>query len=80
MNEDKKSGGSGVAIGLGIAALVLAVGGVCCCKQKKMMCFKDDGSNEGGERMMYRKEIKSKNQQKRHAKESLVPTFKVEDA
>lgn len=52
-----------------------------------MCCFKDEEkevANEGGEpvksdKKIFKKEIKSKNSHKRHAKESLVPAFKVAD-
>ena len=72
-----------IAIGLGITALVLAVGAVCCCKYKKTCCFKQDDQMEGGlkeDKTIYKKEVKSKNSHKRHAKETLVPTFQVDQA
>ena len=46
------------------------------------MCFEKKDEDEGGqkeERQIFKKEVKSKNSHKRHAKESLVPAFNVEE-
>lgn len=76
---------------LGVILLVLVLLAGCCavgvCKWQGMCCFKDEEkgvANEGGEpvksdKKIFKKEIKSKNSHKRHAKESLVPAFKVAD-
>lgn len=77
--EGAQNNKGALAIGLGVTALVLAVGGVCCCKYKKTCCFKEDNTMEGGERELFKKEVKSKNSHKKHAKESLVPAFEVTD-
>jgi len=67
-----KANSGAIAIGLGITALLCAVGGVCCCKYQKTCCFKEEEYNEGGDRAIYKQEVKSKNSQKRHVKDSLV--------
>jgi hypothetical protein len=68
--------------------VVLLLLGSCCavgvCKWQGYCCFadKEESFNEGGvpvrsDRKIFKKEVKSKNSHKRHAKESLVPAFKV---
>ena len=72
---------------MGIVLVVLVLLGTCCaigvCKWQGYCCFAEkEESAEGGEpirsdRKIFKKEVKSKNSHKRHAKESLVPAFKV---
>merc|ERR1719326_2084999 len=95
LNEDTDKGGKGgnkpgkdepagsaAGIIIGVLAAVVAVGGVSYCYCKKKMCFAEkEESNEGGEtdKTVYKQEVKSKNSHKRHAKESLMPSFQVAD-
>jgi len=74
MEKVKKNSG-GIAIGLGVTALLLTVAGVGACKYKKTCCFKDADQMEGGDRALYKQEFKKSH--KKHAKESLVPAFDV---
>lgn len=84
-----KPAGSSTGMIVGIIAAVVALGGGVYCRQKSMLCFKEGSfcakcapkteANEGGEKDLYKSEVKSKNSHKRHAKESLMPTFKVAD-
>lgn len=71
---------------MGVILIVLLLLFSCCavgvCKWQGMCCFSDKAEAEGGEptrsdRKIFKKEVKSKNSHKRHAKESLVPAFKV---
>ena len=39
----------------------------------------EGGERKKSDRKIFKKEVKSKNSHKRHAKESLVPAFKVAD-
>lgn len=76
----KDEGGSmGAVVGV-IVGLVVVGLGVGYCKYSGKFCFaKEDDPKEGGDadKTMYKKEVKSKNSHKRHAKESLMPSFKV---
>lgn len=76
IKEDEKKMAIGGII-VAIVAVVLVIGGVVYCKCAKKCCFAEDKQMEGGERVIYKQEVKSKNSQKRHAKESLVPSFQV---
>lgn len=83
-DDDKKSSGSaGAVVGGVVGGVAVIGGGVGTMKYKKRGCFaSNDGLEEGGERTdrsLFKKEIKSKSTHKRHAKESLVPSFKVEE-
>jgi len=67
---------------IGLAAIVIALGGCIYCKCAKKCCFAENKEeNEGGssDRQVFKKQVKSKNSHKRHAKENLVPTFQVAD-
>jgi hypothetical protein len=89
LNEDEKdadkdgkeaAGGSAGAIIGAIVGVLVVVGGVAYCKCNKKFCFEDkEDAAEGGEadKNVYKQEVKSKNSHKRHAKESLMPAFKV---
>lgn len=76
----KEEGGSmGAVVGV-IVGLVVVGLGVGYCKYTNKFCFsKEDDPKEGGDadKTVYKKEVKSKNSHKRHAKESLMPSFKV---
>jgi len=76
----KEEGGSmGAVVGV-IVGLVVVGLGVGYCKYTNKFCFsKEDDPKEGGDadKNVYKKEVKSKNSHKRHAKESLMPSFKV---
>lgn len=76
----KDDGGSmGAVVGV-IVGLVVVGLGVGYCKYTNKFCFsKEDDPKEGGDadKNVYKKEVKSKNSHKRHAKESLMPSFKV---
>ena len=85
--DKKEAGGSaaGAIIGAVVGVLVVA-GGVFYCYRTKKLCFKSEeeggaANNEGGQtdRKLYKKEVKSSNAHKRHAKEALMPAFKVAD-
>lgn len=69
LKEAIKKNGSAIAIGLSVTAVVLIICGVACCKYKEICCFNKDNAQEGGEREVYKKEVKSNNAHKRHAKE-----------
>jgi len=78
-DKDAK-GGSPVGIIIGVIAGAAVIGGVTFCYCKKMCCFKpaeEGGNNEGGDKDLFKSEIKSKSAHKRHTKESLMPSFKV---
>ena len=63
-----------------VFASALAVGGCVYCKCNNKCCFEEKEDLEGGkrtEKVIFKKEVKSKNSHKRHTKESLVPQFKV---
>jgi len=79
--DDKEAaGGSAGAIIGAIVGVLVVVGGVAYCKCNKKFCFEDkEDAAEGGEadKNVYKQEVKSKNSHKRHAKESLMPAFKV---
>lgn len=86
--DDKETSGGGGAAGIiiGVIAAVGALGGVGYCYYKKKCCFapkeeENQAANEGGQtdRKLYKKEVKSNNAHKRHAKEALIPAFKVAD-
>lgn len=83
--DDESSGGSAAGIIIGVIAAVGALGGVGYCYYKKKCCFapkeEEEGAKEGGQtdRKLYKKEVKSSNAHKRHAKEALIPAFKVAD-
>jgi len=78
----KEEGGSmGAVVGV-IVGLVVVGLGVGYCKYTGKFCFaKEDDPKEGGDadKNVYKKEVKSKNSHKRHAKESLMPSFKVSE-
>lgn len=78
--KTKEEGGSmGAVVGV-IVGLVVVGLGVGYCKYSGKFCFaKEDDPKEGGDadKTVYKKEVKSKNSHKRHAKESLMPSFKV---
>lgn len=79
---DGEAGGSAGAIIGAILGVLVVVGGVAWCKCNKKFCFEDkEAAEEGGEtdKTVYKQEVKSKNSHKRHAKESLMPAFKVAD-
>ena len=80
--KDEPEGGSmGAVVGV-IVGLVVVGLGVGYCKYTNRFCFKkDDDPKEGGDadKNVYKKEVKSKNSHKRHAKESLMPSFKVSE-
>lgn len=85
-DKDKSSGGGAAGIIIGVIAAVGALGGVGYCYYKKKCCFapkeeEDKGAAEGGQtdKKLYKKEVKSNNAHKRHAKEALIPAFKVAD-
>jgi hypothetical protein len=80
----KKEEQANMGIWITVAILLVAtVGGVCVCKSKKTCCFadKDEVSAEGGmsDKTLFKKEVKSKKTQRKAAKESLMPAFKVVD-
>lgn len=80
-DDDKETtGGSPVGIIIGVIAGAAVIGGVTFCYCKKMCCFKpaeEGAGNEGGDKDLFKSEIKSKSSHKRHTKESLMPSFKV---
>jgi hypothetical protein len=80
-NDDPEAaGGSPVGIIIGVIAGAAVIGGVTFCYCKKMCCFKpaeEGAGNEGGDKDLFKSEIKSKSSHKRHTKESLMPSFKV---
>lgn len=80
-DDDDKKGGSKAGLIIGILSGVGVIGGLAYCKCAKKLCFADKEEMEGGatDKSIFKKEIKSKSTHKRNAKESLVPTFKVED-
>jgi polyhydroxyalkanoate synthesis regulator phasin len=76
-----EGGSMGAVVGV-IVGLVVVGLGVGYCKYSNKFCFKkDDDPKEGGDadKNVYKKEVKSKNSHKRHAKESLMPSFKVSE-
>lgn len=77
----EKEGGSKAGLIIGILSGVGVIGGLAYCKCAKKLCFADKEEMEGGatDKSIFKKEIKSKSTHKRNAKESLVPTFKVEE-
>ena len=80
--KGEEAGGSAGAIIGAILGVLVVVGGVAWCKCNKKFCFEDkENADEGGEtdKSVYKQEVKSKNSHKRHAKESLMPAFKVAD-
>jgi len=75
-------GGSPAGLIIGILAGVAVIGGLIYCKCNNKLCFEKKEDEEGGQKedkKIFKKEVKSKNSHKRHAKESLVPSFNVED-
>lgn len=79
--DDGDKGGSKAGLIIGILSGVGVIGGLAYCKCAKKLCFADKEEMEGGatDKSIFKKEIKSKSTHKRNAKESLVPTFKVEE-
>lgn len=65
---------------IGLSAVGVALLGCIYCKVANKACFAKDPDMEGGDRQVYKKEVKSKNSSKRKVKESLVPTFNVDEA
>lgn len=80
-NDDKKKKKAAMGgIIFGVFAAALAIGGIIYCKCNKKCCFEEKEDLEGGQRTdktIFKKEVKSKNSNKRHTKESLMPSFKV---
>lgn len=69
------------AVFISVAVVAVALAGVVYCKLARKCCFAEKDDYEGGasqgDRVLFKKEVKSKNSHKRRAKESLVPHFKV---